>query len=584
MGWMVLKLMIAFVGLIGMLVSTVHAETHYYTFQITETNFTRLCSTKTAMAVNGSIPGPVIYVNKGDTAYINVINNGETKLTIHWHGVKQPRNPWSDGPEYITQCAIQPGQNFTYEVIFSDEEGTLWWHAHSDWTRNTIHGAIVIYPEQGTAYPFSQPDGEEILVFGSWYIDDLNVLVEEDLAAGVDVPESDSYTINSQPGDFCDCSKDSTYRWQVEYGKTYHIRIVNAVMNTETFFSIAGHNFTVVNMDAAYLKPFVTDYMMIAPGQTIEILLKADQPPSHYYMAIRNFYSGKASFTTFDKTNVTAILEYKGNYTPPASPAFPYDTLPSFENVTAGIDFRSKLRSLTDQDVPNNITTTMYLTAAQNLILFNHSDEAVVFLAASLSNMSWQNPRMDVLEAYYYNISGIYTEDFPDVPETFYDFISDGLQANTTQATMGAKVKVLEYGEEVEMVFQTSNVINSSMDHPMHLHGHSFYVVGSGYGNFDFTEDPKTYNLVDPPNVNTATLPKDGWVAIRFKAINPGVWLWHCHLDKHLSWGMATVMIVKNGGTPETSMKEPPANMPQCDGEASLRLYKADYPSTYFGQ
>jgi laccase len=42
------------------------------------------------------------------------------------HGIKQPRNPWSDGSENITQCPIKPGKNFTYEVIFSAEEGTLW--------------------------------------------------------------------------------------------------------------------------------------------------------------------------------------------------------------------------------------------------------------------------------------------------------------------------------------------------------------------------------------------------------------------------------------------------------------------------
>ena len=78
----------------------------------------------------------------------------------------QPRNPWSDGPEYITQCPIEPGSNFTYEVIFSDEEGTLWWHAHSDWTRHSVHDAIVVLPKNETGYPFPQPDGEEILVFG----------------------------------------------------------------------------------------------------------------------------------------------------------------------------------------------------------------------------------------------------------------------------------------------------------------------------------------------------------------------------------------------------------------------------------
>lgn len=83
------------------------------------------------------------------------------------HGVKQPRNPWSDGPEFITQCPISPGTNFTYEIIFSTEEGTLWWHAHSDWTRASVHGAIVILPATGTAYPFPKPSEEEVIVFGT---------------------------------------------------------------------------------------------------------------------------------------------------------------------------------------------------------------------------------------------------------------------------------------------------------------------------------------------------------------------------------------------------------------------------------
>jgi laccase len=158
------------------------------------------------LTVNGSFPGPVIRIHKGDTVYVNVHNHGNYGFTIHWyllslslslslsiyiyissrslyillwqllneilcgcnrHGVKQPRNPWSDGPEFITQCPISPGTNFTYEIIFSTEEGTLWWHAHSDWTRASVHGAIVILPAIGTTYPFPKPSGEEVIVFGT---------------------------------------------------------------------------------------------------------------------------------------------------------------------------------------------------------------------------------------------------------------------------------------------------------------------------------------------------------------------------------------------------------------------------------
>ncbi|KAM5584226.1 hypothetical protein ABKV19_003868 [Rosa sericea] len=127
----------------GCLLCIVEGNVHYYDFILNETNFTRLCSTKQMLVVNESFPGPVIRVQKGDVVYVNVQNQGAYGLTIHWHGVHQPRNPWSNGPEYITQCPIKPGSNFTYEVIFSEEEGTLWWHAHSEWTRASVHGAML---------------------------------------------------------------------------------------------------------------------------------------------------------------------------------------------------------------------------------------------------------------------------------------------------------------------------------------------------------------------------------------------------------------------------------------------------------
>ncbi|KDP36042.1 hypothetical protein JCGZ_10008 [Jatropha curcas] len=340
-------LLLIILALSFLLLLTVEGKVHYHDFVLKDKNFTRLCSTKSALVVNESLPGPVLYVNKGDTVFVNVHNQGGFKVTIHWHGVKQPRNPWSDGPEYVTQCAIQPGTNFTQEVIFSDEEGTLWWHAHSHWTRNTVHGAIVIYPEEGKSYPYPKPDAEEILVLGSWYTYDVNLVVEQDLRTGADLPVSDAYTINSQPGDFCACSNESTYRWQVDSGKTYLLRIVNAIMNAEVFLAIAEHNLTIVGMDAAYLKPFVTSYIMIGPGQTMDILVTTNQSVGRYYIAARQFYTDKAIFTEYDKTNVTAILEYSGNYTlPQASPSFPYTTLPSYTDYHAGISFRNKLRSL----------------------------------------------------------------------------------------------------------------------------------------------------------------------------------------------------------------------------------------------
>ena len=122
-------------------------------------------------------------------------------------------------------------------------------------------------------------------------------------------------------------------------------------------------------------------------------------------------------------------------------------------------------------------------------------------------------------------MSGFYTADFPDNPPSFFNFTDDfssDLIYPTIQAT---KVRMLNYNEEVEVAFQGTNLIDASIEHPMHLHGCSFYAIGSGYGVFDNETDPKGYNFVDPPKLNTVTLPKNGWFAIRFKVSNPGMYI-----------------------------------------------------------
>lgn len=46
--------------------------------------------------------------------------------------------------------------------------------------------------------------------------------------------------------------------------------------------------------------------------------------------------------------------------------------------------------------------------------------------------------------------------------------------------------------------------------------------MGSGSGNYDPATSPATFNLVNPPLRNTYGVPYGGWVAIRFRADNPG--------------------------------------------------------------
>lgn len=62
--------------------------------------------------------------------------------------------------------------------------------------------------------------------------------------------------------------------------------------------------------------------------------------------------------------------------------------------------------------------------------------------------------------------------------------------------------------------------------HPIHLHGHDFFVLGSASGaTFDAATDTASLNFVNPPRRDTSTLPTAGWLALAFMANNPGAWL-----------------------------------------------------------
>ncbi|KAL8058353.1 hypothetical protein ABFX02_03G012400 [Erythranthe guttata] len=540
------------------------AAVRRHKFVLQESSHTRLCTNKTMLTINGQFPGPTIYARKGDLVIVDVYNQADHNITIHWHGVKMPRYPWSDGPEYVTQCPIRPGTKFSQRIVLSDEEGTLWWHAHSEWSRASVYGALIILPEKRNSYPFPKPHAEVPILLGEWWNSDVQEVMEEFLASGGDPNVSNAFLINGQPGDLYSCSRQDTFKVTVEFGKTYLLRMVNAVMNNIMFFKIANHNVTIVGSDGAYTKPLKSDYITISPGQTIDFLLEANQPPSHYYMASRVY----ASAGNFQNTTTTAIIEYKGNYTPPSSPFLP--TFPDFNDTIASHNFTNKLRSLSNKkypiEVPLNITNTLFFTLSINLRPCGNNSCGGPFqerLLASVNNLTMQLPKTDILQAYYKGISGIYETNFPINPPLSFNYTQNFVPRELWRPENGTDAIVLEYNSTVELVFQGTNTV-SGIDHPMHIHGYSFYVVGSGFGNFDKNEDPKRYNLVDPPLMETIAVPRSGWTAIRFRANNPGVWFMHCHFERHVSWGMGMVFIVKNGKGPNEQMLPPPPDMPKC--------------------
>ncbi|CAG7891085.1 unnamed protein product [Brassica rapa] len=540
----------------------VHGAIRKYTFNVVTKQMTRLCSTKQIVTVNGKFPGPTIYANEDDTILVNVVNNVKYNVSIHWHGIRQLRTGWADGPAYITQCPIKPGHSYMYNFTVTGQRGTLWWHAHVLWLRATVHGAIVILPKPGLPYPFPKPHREEVIVLGEWWKSDTENVINEALKSGLAPNVSDAHVINGHPGLVPNCpSQGSNFKLAVESGKTYMLRLVNAAMNEELFFKIAGHRFTIVEVDAVYVKPFTTDTILIAPGQTTTALVSAARPSGKYLIAAAPFQD--SAVVAVDNRTATATVHYSGTLS--ATPT--KTTSPPAQNATSVANsFVNSLRSLNSvtypAKVPINIDHDLLFTVGLG-INHCHSCKAgnLSRVVAAINNITFKMPKTALLQAHYFNLTGIYTTDFPAKPHHVFDFTG---KPPSNLATMKAtKLYKLPYNSTVQVVLQdTGNV--APENHPIHLHGFNFFVVGIGSGNYNSKKDSKKFNLVDPVERNTVGVPSGGWAAIRFRADNPGVWFMHCHLEVHTTWGLKMAFLVENGKGPNQSILPPPSDLPKC--------------------
>lgn len=110
------------------------------------------------------------------------------------------------------------------------------------------------------------------------------------------------------------------------------------------------------------------------------------------------------------------------------------------------------------------------------------------------------------------------------------------LNGSTTYATSNAVIELPNANEWVYMVVETSLAV----PHPIHLHGHDFYVIAQGTGSYSSST---TLNLENPPRRDTAMLPASGYLVMAFETDNPGIWLMHCHIGWHTSEGFALQFI-----------------------------------------
>ncbi|MFI4970344.1 MAG: copper resistance system multicopper oxidase, partial [Lysobacterales bacterium] len=138
-----------------------------FALEIAETPVNFTGTTRPAVTVNGSLPGPILRWKEGTTVTLRVTNKLHTPTSIHWHGIIVPFR--MDGVPGISFDGIAPGQTFVYRFPVR-QSGTYWYHSHNRFQEQVGHyGALVIEPAGSER---NRTDRDYVVMLNDWTDED----------------------------------------------------------------------------------------------------------------------------------------------------------------------------------------------------------------------------------------------------------------------------------------------------------------------------------------------------------------------------------------------------------------------------
>ncbi|ETN46362.1 uncharacterized protein HMPREF1541_00546 [Cyphellophora europaea CBS 101466] len=480
-------------------VSLAAAETRTYDFDIgwvegnPDGQFTR-----PIIGINGQWPIPRIEANVGDTVIVNAKNSlGNRSESLHFHDLYQNGTSHMDGASRISQCPIPPGSSFTYNFTVN-QPGTYWYHSHVDGQYpDGLRGPLIVHDPDS---PFKdQYDDEFVLTLSDWYHDLMPGLISSFLSVtnptGAE-PVPQSALMND--------TQNLTI--PVEPNKTYFLRIINVAAFAAQYFWIEGHTFKIIEVDGIYTEPAEAERIYVTAAQRYGILVTTKNSTDENFAIV-----GSMDTDLFDaipdglNPNVTSYLVYDSAASLP-EPALiddfdpfddfglvPYDQLDLFEEPDLTVQLDVKMDNLKD---------------GANYAFFN--------------NITWVAP----------------------VVPTLYTVLSapPSLLSNPTIYGSNTNTFVLPHMASVDIIVNN----HDPGKHPFHLHGHVFQtIIRSEEEAGDY--DPNNVTDQDFPTTpmrrDTVLIRPNGHMVLRFRADNPGVWIFHCHIEWHVDSGLIMTFV-----------------------------------------
>ncbi|MCE2842195.1 MAG: copper resistance system multicopper oxidase [Novosphingobium sp.] len=499
------------------------------------------------VAVNGTVPGPLLRLKEGDEVTLRVTNRLHEDTSIHWHGLLLPFQ--FDGVPGVSFPGIKPGETFTYKFPLR-QSGTYWYHSHSGLQEQSGHyGPLIIDPAEPDPI---QSDREFVLLLSeftamhphkifdrlrtgegyfnrqktTWTNDYPMTGAERRMWAQMRMPATDiadvsaptyTYLANGLPA-------QTGPEFLFRRGERVRLRLING--SAMTFFNvrIPGLKLTVVAADGQAVKPVTVEELQIAVAETYDLLVEPDgnafsivcESMDRSGMALATLTTTPGLRAPVPPLRQPPLLTMadmgmnhgdgghdhggagKSSTSMDGMPMRDISLLPPDVKVGPGIDMVSMapVDKLGDPgiglaDVGHRVLTYRDLSA-----LTPNADtrEPSRLLELHLTGN---------MERYMWSFDGRMFNAVSDVPIRF------------------------AWNERVRVKL----VNNTMMAHPIHLHGMFFELVNG--------QSP-----ANQPRKNVVTVQPGASAQFDLTANEPGDWAFHCHLLYHMHGGMMQIVTV----------------------------------------
>ena len=498
-----------------------------------------------AIAVNGTVPAPLIRLKEGQNVRLHVTNHLDEDTSIHWHGLLVPFQ--MDGVPGVSFPGIKPGETFTYEFPIL-HSGTYWYHSHSGLQEQMGHyGPIVIDP----AAPEPEPaDREHVLVLSDYsFVHPHRIFARLKQDGGYYNRNKSSLTtpnplsdadkkmfaqMRMDPTDISDVTGAVlTYlinghgpadNWTgiVTPGQRTRLRLINAAAQTIFNFRIPGLKLIVVGTDGLPVQPVEVDELQIGNAETYDIIVVPEDRP-YAIVAESIDRSGMGVATLSPRPGLRAAVP----------PLRERPTLTMADMGMAMDHGAHGAHGATDAGGHGSMNHDM---RDESKVTFPVGPGVDMIAPMPTQRLDHPGIGLDKVEHKVLNYTDLVALTPDKDQRTPTRRIDVHLTGNMERFMWSMDGEKLSENPEPYRFARNERVrmrmINDSMmTHPMHLHGHFFSIV-NGHGSHQ-------------PMKHTVRVLPGSIVEIDFTADAPGDWAFHCHMLYHMHAGMMRVVTVR---------------------------------------